>query len=160
MYKSQVIDTDGEAVENVIIEANGKKTSTNPQGWYVIYDIIGKEVEITFTVDGYGSVSVWMNIRSDGTNILDIELLENNQQFDYRKDVAEPWPPNYALAPIFMIAAIIALIGSSAAILKQNFTLAVIGSLFGVISYGFLIGSVLSVIALAFILVDRKNFDN
>ena len=101
-----------------------------------------------------------MNIRSDGTNILDIELLENNQQFDYRKDVAEPWPPNYALAPIFMIASIIALIGSSAAILKQNFTLAVIGSLFGVISYGFLIGSVLSVIALAFILVDRKNFDN
>ena len=155
-----VIDTDGEAVENVIIEANGKKTSTNPQGWYVIYDIIGKEVEITFTVEGYGSVSVWMNIRSDGTNILDIELLENNQQFDYRKDVAEPWPPNYALAPIFMIASIIALIGSSAAILKQNFTLAVIGSLFGVISYGFLIGSVLSVIALAFILVDRKNFDN
>ena len=70
------VSASGKLVE---IEANGKKTSTNPQGWYVIYDIIGKEVEITFSVEGYGSVTVWMNIRSDGTNILDIELLENNQ---------------------------------------------------------------------------------
>jgi len=52
------------------------------------------------------------------------------------------------------------LIGSSAAILNQNFRMAVAGCLFGVISYGFLIGSILSVIALSLLLVDRKNFDN
>ena len=157
-----VIDTNGEAIENVIIETNnGKKTSTNPQGWYVLYDIIGEEVKITFTMEGYGEVVVWMNIRSEGTNILDIELLEGNKQkFDYRKDVAEPWPPNYALAPIFMIAAIIALMGSSAAILQTNFRMAVIGCLFGVISYGFLLGSILSVIALSLILIDRKKFSS
>ena len=155
-----VIDTHGDAIEDVIVEANGKKTSTNPQGWYVIYDLIGDEVEIKFTMEGYGTVTVWMNIRSEGTNILDIELLEGNEQkYDYRKDVSEPWPPNYALAPIFMIASFIALIGSSAAILQQNFRLAVTGCLFGVISYGFLIGSILSVIALSLLLIDRKNFD-
>ena len=157
-----VIDTNGEAIENVIIETNnGKKTSTNPQGWYVLYDIIGEEVKITFTMEGYGEVVVWMDIRSEGTNILDIELLEGNKQkFDYRKDVAEPWPPNYALAPIFMIAAIIALMGSSAAILQVNFRMAVVGCLFGVISYGFLLGSILSVIALSLLLIDRKKFSN
>ncbi len=155
-----VIDTHGDAIENVIVEANGKKTSTNPQGWYVIYDLIGDEVEIKFTMEGYGTVTVWMNIRSEGTNILDIELLEGNEQkYDYRKEVSEPWPPNYALAPIFMIASFIALMGSSAAILKQNFRLAVTGCLSGVISYGFLIGSILSVIALSLLLIDRKNFD-
>ena len=157
-----VIDTNGEAIENVVVETNnGKKTSTNPQGWYVLYDIIGEEVKITFTMEGYGEVVVWMNIRSEGTNILDIELLEGNKQkFDYRKDVAEPWPPNYALAPIFMIAAIIALMGSSAAILQTNFRMAVIGCLFGVISYGFLLGSILSVVALSLILIDRKKFSS
>ena len=157
-----VIDTNGEAIENVIIETNnGKKTSTNPQGWYVLYDIIGEEVKIRFTMEGYGEVIVWMDIRSEGTNILDIELLEGNKQkFDYRKDVAEPWPPNYALAPIFMIAAIIALMGSSAAILQVNFRMAVVGCLFGVISYGFLLGSILSVIALSLLLIDRKKFSN
>ncbi len=155
-----VIDTHGDAIENVMVEANGKKTTTNPQGWYVIYDIVGDEVEIKFTMEGYGSVTVLMNIRSEGTNILDIELLEGNEQkFDNRKEVSEPWPPNYALAPIFIIASIMALLGSSAAILQQNFRLAVAGCLFGVISYGFLIGSILSVIALSFLLVDRKKFD-
>ena len=155
-----VIDTNGDAIEDVIVEANGKKTSTNPQGWYVIYDIVGDEVQITFTMEGYGTVTVWINIRSEGTNILDIELLEGNEQkYDYRKEVAEPWPPNYALAPIFMVASFVALMGSSAAILKQNFRMAVAGCLFGVISYGFLVGSILSVIALSLLLVDRKNFD-
>ena len=155
-----VIDTHGDAIENVMVEANGKKTTTNPQGWYVIYDIVGDEVEIKFTMEGYGSVTVLMNIRSEGTNILDIELLEGNEQkIDNRKEVSEPWPPNYALAPIFIIASIIALLGSSAAMLQQNFRLAVAGCLFGVISYGFLIGSILSVIALSFLLVDRKKFD-
>ena len=155
-----VIDTHGDAIENVMVEANGKKTTTNPQGWYVIYDIVGDEVEIKFTMEGYGSVTVLMNIRSEGTNILDIELLEGNEQkIDNRKEVSEPWPPNYALAPIFIIASIMALLGSSAAILQQNFKLAVAGCLFGVISYGFLIGSILSVIALSFLLVDRKKFD-
>ena len=155
-----VIDTNGNAIEDVIVEANGKKTSTNPQGWYVIYDLVGDEVQITFTMEGYGTVTVWMNIRSEGTNILDIELLEGNEQkYDYRKEVSEPWPPNYSLAPIFMIASFVALMGSSAAILKQNFRMAVAGCLFGVISYGFLVGSILSVIALSLILVDRKNFD-
>ena len=156
-----VIDTNGDAIEDVIVEANGKKTSTNPQGWYVIYDIVGDEVQITFTMEGYGTVTVWINIRSEGTNILDIELLEGSEQkYDYRKEVAEPWPPNYALAPIFMVASFVALMGSSAAILKQNFRMAVAGCLFGVISYGFLVGSILSVIALSLLLVDRKNFDN
>ena len=156
-----VIDTNGDAIEDVIVEANGKKTSTNPQGWYVIYDLVGDEVQITFTMEGYGTVTVWMNIRSEGTNILDIELLEGNEQkYDYRKEVSEPWPPNYSLAPIFMIASFVALMGSSAAILKQNFRMAVAGCLFGVISYGFLVGSILSVIALSLLLVDRKNFDN
>ena len=156
-----VIDTNGDAIEDVIVEANGKKTSTNPQGWYVIYDLVGDDVQITFTMEGYGTVTVWINIRSEGTNILDIEMLEGNEQkYDYRKEISEPWPPNYALAPIFMIASFVALMGSSAAILKQNFRMAVAGCLFGVISYGFLVGSILSVIALSLLLVDRKNFDN
>ena len=156
-----VIDTNGESIENVIVEANGRKTSTNPQGWYVIYDLVGDDVEITFTMEGYGDVTVWANLRSDGTNVLDIELLEgNSQKFDYRKDVAEPWPPNYALAPIFMIASIVALMGGSAALLQQNFRMAVAGCLCGVISYGFLLGTILSIIALSLILVDRKNFES
>ena len=49
-----------------------------------------------------------MNIRADGTNIMEIEMNEGEEKtnYDYRKNVAKPWPPNYALAPIFMIASL------------------------------------------------------
>ena len=154
-----IIDTDGEAVEGAKIEANNKKAYSNPQGKYYLYDLVGDEIQITFTMEGYGDVSVWINIRSEGTNILNIELLEGTQEYDYRKDIAKPWPPNYALAPIFMISAMITLMGGSAALLQQNFKTALTGCLFGIISYGFLIGSILSVIALSLLLVDRESFE-
>ena len=104
-----------------------------------------------------------MNIRADiSANIMEIsmDLGDEEKNYDYRKDIAEPWPPNYALAPIFMIAAMLALVGGSAALLQQNFRVAIMGCLFGVLSYGFLIGSVLSIIALAFLLFDREKFES
>jgi hypothetical protein len=155
-----IIDTNGDAIEGAKVEANNKKAYSNPQGKYYLYDLVGDEIQITFSMEGYGDVIVWINIRSEGTNILNIELLEGNtQKYDYRKNIAEPWPPNYALAPIFIISAMITLMGSSAALLHQNFKTAIAGCLFGIISYGFLIGSILSVIALSLLLVDRESFE-
>ena len=157
-----VIDKKGKSLEGVLIEAEDKKTYTNAQGKYYLYDLDGEEVRIIFELEGYGTVSVWINIRAEGANILEIEMSEDKKQIniDYRKDIVEPWPPNYTLAPIFMISAIITLIGSSAALLLQNFRTAVIGCLFGILSYGFLIGSILSVVALGLILVDRETFEH
>jgi hypothetical protein len=156
-----IIDDKGKGIEGVKIEADDKKTYTNAQGKYFLYDLIGDEVEIMFTMEGYGNQNIWINIRSEGTNILGVELEEGDvtKNIDLRKDVAEPWPPNYALSPIFIIASIVALIGSSAALLQQNFRIAVTGCLCGVISYGFLVGSILSIIALSLILIDREKFD-
>ena len=156
-----VIDESGNSLEGVKVEIGDKKTYTNEQGKYYLYDLTGDEARLNFVMEGYGTVDVWMNIRADGTNIMEIEMNEGEEQtnYDYRKNVAKPWPPNYALAPIFMIASMVALIGSSAALLHQNFRIAVLGCLFGVLSYGFLIGSVLSVVALSLLLVDRERFE-
>ena len=156
-----VIDESGNSLEGVKVEIGDKKTYTNEQGKYYLYDLTGDEARLNFVIEGYGTVVVWMNIRADGTNIMEIEMNEGEEQtnYDYRKNVAKPWPPNYALAPIFMIASMVALIGSSAALLHQNFRMAVLGCLFGVLSYGFLIGSVLSVVALSLLLVDRERFE-
>ena len=156
-----VIDEYGNTLEGVDVEVDDKKAYTNKQGKYYLYDLTGDEARLNFVMEGYGTVVVWMNIRADGTNIMEIEMNEGEEQtnYDYRKNVAKPWPPNYALAPIFMIASMVALIGSSAALLHQNFRIAVLGCLFGVLSYGFLIGSVLSVVALSLLLVDRERFE-
>lgn len=156
-----VIDEYGNTLEGVNVEVGDKKAYTNKQGKYYLYDLTGDEARLNFVMEGYGTVVVWMNIRADGTNIMEIEMNEGEEptNYDYRKNVAKPWPPNYTLAPIFMIASMVALIGSSAALLHQNFRIAVLGCLFGVLSYGFLIGSVLSVVALSLLLVDRERFE-
>ena len=161
--QGMVYDWDGNVLEDVKVESGDKKTYTNAQGKYTLYDLKGDEVRISFVLEDYGTVNVWMNIRADiSANIMEIsmELGDEEKNYDYRKDIAEPWPPNYALAPIFMISAMLALVGSSAALLQQDFRMAVIGCLFGVLSYGFLIGSVLSIIALAFLLFDREKFES
>ena len=157
-----VIDSEGNAMEGVAVYGGNKQTTTNNQGQYYLYDLQGKEVSILFSIEGYKDVNVWIDIRSGGANILEVEIEkgDGDVQLDYRKQIAEPWPPNYALAPIFMISALVTLIGSAAALLQENFKIAVTGCLFGIISYGFLIGSILSVIALALLLIDYQRFNN
>ena len=157
-----VIDENGNAMEGVAVYGGDKQTTTNNQGQYYLYDLQGKEISILFSIEGYKDVSVWMDIRSGSANILEIEIEEGdgNLKLDYRKQIAEPWPPNYALAPIFMISALVTLMGSAAALLQENFKIAITGCLFGIISYGFLIGSILSVVALALLLIDYQKFNS
>ena len=157
-----VIDEDGNAMEGVAVYGGDKQTTTNYQGQFYLYDLPGQEISILFSIEGYKDVSVWMDIRSGSANILEVEIEEGdgNIKLDYRKQIAEPWPPNYALAPIFMISALITLMGSAAALLQENFRIAITGCLFGIISYGFLIGSILSVVALALLLTDYQKFNS
>ena len=157
-----VIDEDGNAMEGVAVYGGNKQTTTNNQGQYYLYDLQGEEISILFSIEGYKDVSVWMDIRSGSANILEVEVEkgDGNIKLDLRKQIAEPWPPNYALAPIFMISALITLMGSAAALLQENFKIAITGCLFGIISYGFLIGSILSVVALALLLIDYQKFNS
>ena len=157
-----VIDEDGNAMEGVAVYGGNKQTTTNTQGQYYLYDLQGEEISILFSIEGYKDVSVWMDIRSGSANILEVEVEKGDGdiKLDLRKQIAEPWPPNYALAPIFMISALITLMGSAAALLQENFKIAITGCLFGIISYGFLIGSILSVVALALLLIDYQKFDS
>jgi len=157
-----VIDEDGNAMEGVAVYGGNKQTTTNNQGQYYLYDLQGEEISILFSIEGYKDVSVWMDIRSGSANILEVEVEkgDGDVKLDLRKQIAEPWPPNYALAPIFMISALITLMGSAAALLQENFKIAITGCLFGIISYGFLIGSILSVVALALLLIDYQKFNS
>ena len=157
-----VIDEDGNAMEGVAVYGGNKQTTTNNQGQYYLYDLQGEEISILFSIEGYKDVSVWMDIRSGSANILEVEVEKGDGdiKLDLRKQIAEPWPPNYALAPIFMISALITLMGSAAALLQENFKIAITGCLFGILSYGFLIGSILSVVALALLLIDYQKFNS
>tara|TARA_Y100001970_G_scaffold256252_1_gene333810 strand:+ start:2792 stop:4000 length:1209 start_codon:yes stop_codon:yes gene_type:complete len=157
-----VIDENGNAIEGVAVYTGDKQTKTNAQGQYYLYDLKGEEISILFSFEGYKDLNIWIDIRTGVANILEIEMIKGDgtEKSDYRTNIAEPWPPNYALAPIFMLTSIIALMGSAAALLEENFRIAITGCLFGIISYGFLVGSLLSIIALALLLTDYQRFSN
>lgn len=59
----------------------------------------------------------------------------------------------------FTIAAsVMALVGSWAALRRRGYALAIIGAVAGILTFGFLIGSLVSVLALVLILFSRKEF--
>ena len=70
-----------------------------------------------------------------------------------------PYPSALALS-LGKPRAPVSVIRSAAALLQENFKIAITGCLFGIISYGFLIGSILSVVALALLLIDYQKFNN
>jgi hypothetical protein len=59
---------------------------------------------------------------------------------------------------IFIAFAIIALFGGIFSIHRKYFAIAIVGSIFGILSFGFFIGTILSVAALILILLSKEEF--
>ena len=63
-----------------------------------------------------------------------------------------------ACGVVVMIFAAIAMLGSVMAITRRRFGLAAAGSVFAILGYGYLLGSVLGIIALILLLISRDEF--
>ncbi len=59
---------------------------------------------------------------------------------------------------IFVIFGVFALLGGILSIQRKHFAVAIIGSVFGILSFGFFIGSILSIAALILILLSKEEF--
>ena len=58
-----------------------------------------------------------------------------------------------------LVMALLALMGAGAALLERHFRLALFGAVAGILSWGFLLGSLLSLAALLLLLGDRELFE-
>jgi uncharacterized membrane protein YjjP (DUF1212 family) len=61
---------------------------------------------------------------------------------------------------IFAVFSIFALLGGLYAIKRKNFGIVIIGSIFGILSFGFIFGSICSIIALILLIVSKEEFGN
>jgi len=63
-----------------------------------------------------------------------------------------------ACGVVVMIFAAIAMLGSVMALTRRRFGLAVAGSVFAILGYGYLVGTVLGVVALILLLISKDEF--
>jgi hypothetical protein len=65
----------------------------------------------------------------------------------------------YILCPAIVgVFSIFAILGGICCLQKKNFPLAIVGAVLGIFTYGFGIGSILSILALIFIAISKNAF--
>jgi hypothetical protein len=156
-----VIDVNGTALENVRVAGGGQQVFSDGEGRYFLHNLTSGELKVTFFSPGFRTHSIWIDLRPAATNLLNAQLEpgDGRDVTDQRSNVARPWPPSAAQAPVLAVMALMALMGAGAALLERHFRLALFGAVAGILSWGFLLGSLLSLAALLLLLGDRERFE-
>ncbi len=155
-----VYDSTGTPIEGASVITGGETSITNAQGKYYFYNLSVGDVQLMVSHDGYRTESLWLTIEPRLNYVNDFELLEGSgmHMVDERIDTTQPWPPTQLLALLFVVAGFVALLGGAAALLHRHYRMALLGALAGILSYGFLLGSALSLLALVMLLRGRHHF--
>ncbi|PXF20599.1 MAG: hypothetical protein CXX75_00125 [Methanobacteriota archaeon] len=156
-----VIDVNGTALENVRVAGGGQQVFSDGEGRYFLHNLTSGELKVTFFSPGFRTHSIWIDLRPAATNLLNAQLEpgDGRDVTNQRSNIARPWPPSAAQAPVLAVMALLALMGAGAALLERHFRLALFGAVAGILSWGFLLGSLLSLAALLLLLGDRERFE-
>ncbi len=163
-----VIQTDdGNPLENVEITLNGQNWTwtSNEQGRFYIYDVEGGIREITFNLENYEEQTQKIELEVGRINVVNAILEEGNcssdcEYIDKTFEVDNPAEISLVLSVIIILFSVVTVYGSIAALRKSDFSMALIGSIAGVLSYGFMLGSILSIVAMLMIFSDRDAFES
>ncbi len=163
-----VIQTDdGEPLENVEITLDGQNWTwnTNEQGRFYIYDVEGGIREITFNLENYEEQTQKIELEVGRINVVNAILEEGScsndcKYIDKTFEVDNPAEISLVLSIIIILFSVVTFYGSIAALRKSDFSMALIGSVAGILSYGFMLGSILSIVAMLMIFSDRDAFES
>jgi len=149
-----VLDQSNNSLEEVSITIDGKSTDTDKNGSYSVENIsLGlKKVEVSLT--DYKKVTLEILVVPFITSYHEI-IMENGNDEKYI-----PFD-TIGCSIIIVIFSVFALLAAVMSLKRQHIDVAVVGSILGIFSFGFLmIGSIISVIALIIILKSRDEFEN
>jgi len=91
----------------------------------------------------------------EGTNKVDFTLKPGSHEQDIMSEVNNVL---YACSIVIFILSVFTLLGGIFALKRKHFGIAVIGAIMGIPAIGFLIGLILSIIALIFLVLSRNEF--
>ena len=158
---------DGTPLKDVEITMDGQNWTwaTNEQGRFYIYDVEGGIREITFNLEDYQEQTQKVELEAGRINVVNVVLEEgecssNCKYIDKTFEVSNPAEVSLLLSILIILFSTMTLYGSIAALRKSNFGAALMGSVAGILSYGFLLGSILSIVAMLMIFSDRDVFES
>lgn len=142
------------SLENVIITIEGVSGSTDENGLYC-----AKNISLGIQVVGL-SLS---DYKTQTREILVIPFITSYHEITMERGVGNENIPfgTIGCSIILAIFSVFALLGAVTSLKRRHLDVAVAGSVIGIFSFGFfLIGSILSVIALIIIVMSREEFEN
>ncbi|MEE9150294.1 MAG: carboxypeptidase regulatory-like domain-containing protein [Thermoplasmata archaeon] len=163
-----VYDENGISLVNVTVTVHGTQhfTRTNEEGFYSIKNVSEGDYEIEASLEGYGSVTKRVSIDAYIPALVRFTLeeggFEKTKNERYGSSLSDLRFLNHAPAIFILIYSSLALIGGILAYFQRFFWIAMFGALCGIVSgvlsIGIIIASILSVIALVFILRHQGEF--
>ena len=163
-----VVQTDdGSPLEGVEITLDGQNWTwtTNEQGRFYIYDVESGIREVTFNLENYEEQTQKIELEAGRINVVNAVLEEgscsnNCEYLDKTFEVDNPAEVSLLLSVMVILFSLMAFYGSIAALKKSDFGTALMGSVAGILSYGFILGSVLSIVAMLMIFSERDTFES
>lgn len=163
----------GTPVENVTISIEGEPltTQTDADGNYILYNVPTGNQKIRIEKEGYDTI-IYKAFIEPGNNEDWGRDKHHNNEYDFTlrpgNSIVEQgsYPPFqwiagmiYICAVIVIILSIIAIIGATYAFKRTHFTFVLIASIVGIFTFGFFIGSLLSIIAIFILILARNEFN-
>ena len=160
---------DENVVENAKVELVGenRSTYTNPEGKYWFYNLTKGVFQLRVTHDDYGTAVVKFKIKGRSGELpeeMDVVLPEKGKETHL--DLTEEEGNVIKVRTVFLItflilffSSIFALLAAISCLLSKNFQTATYGAFIGVLSWGFLLGSILALLSLVLILFSKKEFE-
>ncbi|RLF31322.1 MAG: hypothetical protein DRN07_07425 [Thermoplasmata archaeon] len=162
-YEGTVVDENGNAIAHAVISLADEEpprvvTHTDEQGLFSLNITAGIHT-ITIAYDNYTTKRVTIGVFPFETMITEQFVLKKNGEENTEKAMSARI---FELLPLifsmFVVLSIPPLVGAICCIMKKYMVVAVIGAVCGILSMGFLVGSLLSIVALILIIIARDEF--
>ncbi len=165
IYEGMVTDEEHNAIEGAEIYlidegVKIKVTETGGDGYFSIKNLSAGKHRILLEKNGYISKNVSIGVFPTTKSIFrERFIMKKGEGMERERSITAfviDFLPMLSLAII--IVSIPALIGGVFCFMRRYELIAIIGAIFGIFSIGFLIGSILSIVALVLILISREEF--
>jgi len=162
-YRGIVVGEDKQPLEGVSIylieDSKRKVAETNKDGYFSIENLSAGKHRILVEKEGYISKNVTIGVFPFKSIFREKITLMKGSGIKNEKALSAWF---FDILPIFSAAIILLsippLIGAIFCFLKKYAVVAIIGAVFGIFSIGFIIGSILSIVALILILLSKEDF--
>lgn len=163
-----VTDENGEMLENVTVSIHGTHhfAKTNRDGFFSMENVREGKYDIEASSMGYGSITKSVSLSAKSPAMVNFMLEEGGYDSTVNErnesHLSELRYLNYSTAIVIVIFGSLALLGGIFAFFERFYWFAMFGALSGCIggalSIGIIIGPVLSIVALALILLNHEEF--